>query len=262
MTDVNFVVPLGEDCQLGAALEFFGYQESSLLKWANTSSSQLLSVFLDGLNNAFAQPKSRTLFQPPNGKVGIIENQESIQLPNNGGWGTYRDYMAILKQFSPNQLITTAVTGKEHGFTHGIRMSVAKIRDMTYDEIEKCNQEKLAYLRTKTLNLILKYPGKILFIRAQRVLNEDSLSHIKAIYDILSKTRAYPFDFHIVTTGISPLTNFLEEGIEISHFVNFSPKRNPMLLRDSFLEWKQFFLRLGVPQQAKWKTGRYFSGLD
>jgi len=68
----RYFIPFGENCQLGAALDFYGYKESSLFKWANISSDKLFKALKNNFREIYDAQFADVFFRPPNGRAGII----------------------------------------------------------------------------------------------------------------------------------------------------------------------------------------------
>ena len=263
-TEKKYFLPLGEDCQLGAALNFYGYKESSLLKWAKISSDKLRNAFLDDFREIYDEQFADVFFRPTKGKKGIIGNR-NIELPRNGGWGAYDDYMKILDQFHPAQIFNTAVIDKERGFTHGIQVSYSELKILRKQDIKEKNQEKITYLKKKTLHALNNTEQNLILIRAQRKLNPGIIRNLNQVFDTVSSMRPPDsFKFYIITLAQNyhQLSCSFTGGMMLRVFKILSPPSNPMLLQYCYPEWKKLFFSLGVPVQSKDRKLKYFSGFE
>ncbi|MHB8788768.1 MAG: hypothetical protein ACYDBT_02685 [Desulfobulbaceae bacterium] len=261
----KYFIPLGENCQLGSALDYYGYMESSLLKWANISSDKLLNAFTTRFSQIYDDQFADVLFRPPNGKAGIIGNKNNIVLPRNGGWGSYEDYMRILEKFDSEQLFNTALSDKERGFTHGIRINHSQLKIMKKSEIMSKNQEKINYLKEKMLRAICDDRYELVFLRAQRNINQKIIRNLNQIYEAINSLRTFSrFELYIITVDrqYTQLKAKLNDYIKIIEFETFSPPSNPTLIQYSYPEWKRLFLQLNIPVQNNSKEKKYFSGFD
>ncbi|GAB4342899.1 MAG: hypothetical protein Kow0089_18310 [Desulfobulbaceae bacterium] len=258
------LVPLGDDCQLGAALELWGYQETSLFKWAKISASQLAGALEDGLNEIYEAAPADFYVRPPNGYFGVIDTGEEIQLPRKGGWAPHAEYLRIVDRFAEKQFFHTAVIDRERGFTHGISLGRDELRTLPREEIWKRNREKITYLKKKTLRCIREADNPV-FLRAQRVLDREIITCLNRAFLAISKLREeLPFRFVVATSdpALSELREFFDLDILLKPFTTFSPVDNPMLLRQCYPEWKQLFRELGLPVQGKFRKTIFFSGFD
>lgn len=261
----KYFIPLGENCQLGAALDYYGYRESSLLKWANISSDQLLSALTNRFSQIYDDQFAEVLFRPPNGKAGLIGNKNNIVLPRNGGWGSYEDYMGILDKFDPEQIFNTALSDKERGFTHGIRINHLQLTRMKKSDIMSKNQEKINYLKEKMVRAICDDRYELVFFRAQRNINQKIIRNLNQIYETLNSLRSGSrFELYLITVDkqYPQRQAKLHDDIKIIEFETFSPLGNPTLIQYSYPAWKRLFLQLDVPIQKKTKAKKYFSGFD
>ncbi len=126
------VLPLGCNCQLGAALTRFGAHEPSLFRWADIDVRSLLA-FLEGERPA---PFSgRIAFRFVGTAFGTLDHAAM---------------RARLAEAPEGARVNTIVCAREGGaYTHGVQLSRNEADNWSYDEISAANATKIEHLERR-----------------------------------------------------------------------------------------------------------------
>jgi hypothetical protein len=122
------VLPVGQNCHLGAALVRYGCLDSSLLKWANVSCRRIAS-WLEGRAPVFS---SHTAYRIAGSNYGTLD---------------HRALMNFLPSLPDDVLVNTVVYDHDGvSYTHGVQLSKSRALACSLGQIERLNAEKIDHL--------------------------------------------------------------------------------------------------------------------
>lgn len=122
------LLPVGQNCHLGAALVRYGCRDSSLFKWANVSCRRIAD-WLEGGVPVFS---SHTAYRIAGSTYGALD---------------HRALMTLLPSLPDDVLVNTVVCDHDGvSYTHDVQLTKSRALACSLAQIERLNAEKIDHL--------------------------------------------------------------------------------------------------------------------
>jgi hypothetical protein len=131
------VLPVGQNCHLGAALVRYGYLRSSLFKWADVSCRRITTYLGDRTSPIFA---GYTAYRVVGSNYGTV------------------DHGALLSMLPslPNDVRINTIAYDHDGqsYAHGVQLTKSEALSLSAAHIDRLNQEKINHLEKEFIGLL------------------------------------------------------------------------------------------------------------
>lgn len=239
------VISLGQDCELGTALDRARIPSSNLFKWSWTSLKSLIHAFENNLDIWTQSGLTLARFK--------LLNKKRIQV---------LDWQVVIKFLSQLDIETPIITGLvdskyEYAYLHGEILSASDLLAIQPETVYQINCNKATYLREKLHNM-LATPNSFLFIRKQTHLNIDILEDINQLARVLASltargselTLAIAYlrsDFTKNLLKLEPNKLKIDNVRVVFHsFDQFARMNDIDTINQNYSNWVDLFLSLGL----------------